>query len=187
MATEDDTFATYTDAEGAFTFNLPTGNYPNLTISKEHYGTVTLGETATADEYGTYATQPATLSQLTKHVSGVAKLEGMNIHTGIVVSAYKVTGAGETLQTAVGVDAIGNFTFEYLPLGNYRFRYANDGAPSSWSRLVYDHEVQVGLDYVAHGHFEKRFSLSTMMPCDRHRISGADNRSYGMRNGEGDE
>ncbi|MBL91236.1 MAG: hypothetical protein CMH56_05405 [Myxococcales bacterium] len=138
-------YTTYSAVDGSFDLNVPVGNYPDLTFSKTHYGTVVLADTITVTEYGTYAVEPVDLVQVSKSVTGSAFYQGMDDHQGILVQAYGLNAGGtETLVDETTTSTAGTYGFESLPLGQYRFRFSNPLANTSWSRPFFQVALEVG-------------------------------------------
>lgn len=124
------TFEATTDANGIYTFTVPSGNYPGgLRFEKTDFETTAVTETATVLTDNTYGIPTIELKATHNSVSGVIDLLGTTDNSGISVSIVELTGFETT------TDINGVYAFDHAPLGSYTLAFERENTPKVTTAL----------------------------------------------------
>jgi hypothetical protein len=123
-------FATTTDAQGRYSFMVPSGNYPGgLRFEKEDFQLTAKAETIPVLTDSTYGVLTVTMNATHNSLSGSVDLLGSTDDSGIRVTIDGL-GGFETIT-----DASGNWRLDHVPLGWRTVRFTRLNTPDVTSQV----------------------------------------------------
>ena len=119
------TYITNTDEKGAYSFSVPSGNYPGgVRFSKQDFKTTSDTETITVLTDSTYAVSEHELKATHTTITGTLDLLGTSDDSGISVSLDGITGFSTTTAND------GDYILHHVPLGTYTLRFVRLNTPT---------------------------------------------------------
>ena len=118
------TSETTTAADGSYSFQVPSGNYPGgVRFELVDFETTMNTDTITVLTDSTYGVPTSTIKATANTVSGTIDLLGTSDDSGIAVG---VDGHAEFATTTA---AAGTWSIAHMPLGTYTFRFSRANTP----------------------------------------------------------